>query len=46
MGCELAQAYAAFGVRVTLVEPGEQLAGDEDAAVAAARLAGSALPAR
>jgi pyruvate/2-oxoglutarate dehydrogenase complex dihydrolipoamide dehydrogenase (E3) component len=35
VGCELAQAYAGFGVRVTLLEPGEQLAGDEDAAVAA-----------
>lgn len=35
VGCELAQAYAGFGVRVTMVEPGDQIAGDEDAAVAA-----------
>jgi pyruvate/2-oxoglutarate dehydrogenase complex dihydrolipoamide dehydrogenase (E3) component len=35
VGCELAQAYAGFGVAVTIIEPGEHVAGDEDTAVAA-----------
>jgi pyruvate/2-oxoglutarate dehydrogenase complex dihydrolipoamide dehydrogenase (E3) component len=35
VGCELAQAYAGFGVAVTIIDPGEHVAGDEDAAVAA-----------
>jgi pyruvate/2-oxoglutarate dehydrogenase complex dihydrolipoamide dehydrogenase (E3) component len=35
VGCELAQSYAAFGVRVSLVESSGQLAGDEDARIAA-----------
>ena len=35
VGCELAQAYAGFGVLVTMIEPGEHVASDEDAAVAA-----------
>ncbi len=35
VGCELAQIYAGFGVDVTLVEPSDQLAGDEDPGVAA-----------
>jgi pyruvate/2-oxoglutarate dehydrogenase complex dihydrolipoamide dehydrogenase (E3) component len=35
VGCELAQAYAGFGVQVTVIEPADQLAGGEDATVAA-----------
>ena len=34
VGCELAQAYASFGVLVTMIEPGDQVASGEDAAVA------------
>ena len=34
VGCELAQAYAGFGVLVTMIEPGEHVASDEDGAVA------------
>jgi pyruvate/2-oxoglutarate dehydrogenase complex dihydrolipoamide dehydrogenase (E3) component len=35
VGCELAQAYAGFGVQVTVIESADQLAGSEDAGVAA-----------
>jgi pyruvate/2-oxoglutarate dehydrogenase complex dihydrolipoamide dehydrogenase (E3) component len=35
IGCELAQAYAGFGVQVTVIETAAQLAGPEDPAVAA-----------
>lgn len=35
VGCELAQSYAVFGVRVSLVESSGQLAGAEDARIAA-----------
>jgi dihydrolipoamide dehydrogenase len=34
VGCELAQVHARFGTRVTLVEPGSQLAGTEEPTVA------------
>ena len=34
IGCELSQAFARFGVRVTLVEAGPQLAGSEEPRVA------------
>jgi pyruvate/2-oxoglutarate dehydrogenase complex dihydrolipoamide dehydrogenase (E3) component len=34
VGCELAQAYAGFGVLVTIIEPGDHVASDEDPAVA------------
>ena len=35
VGCELAQVYAPFGCAVTLVEASDQLAGKEEASVAA-----------
>jgi dihydrolipoamide dehydrogenase len=35
VGCELAQVYARFGCAVALVEASDQLAGDEEASVAA-----------
>lgn len=35
VGCELAQMYARYGVRVSLVEAADQLAGQEDPRVAA-----------
>jgi dihydrolipoamide dehydrogenase len=35
VGCELAQVYARFGTRVVLVESGKQLAGKEEASIAA-----------
>ncbi len=35
VGCELAQAHARFGIEVTLVDPGEQVAGGEEPGVAA-----------
>ena len=38
VGCELSQAYARFGVRVVLAEPGDQLLGGEEPGVAAALL--------
>jgi pyruvate/2-oxoglutarate dehydrogenase complex dihydrolipoamide dehydrogenase (E3) component len=39
VGIEMAQAYLRFGSRVTIVEPGRQLMGREDADVAAEMLA-------
>ncbi|MGI8536187.1 MAG: dihydrolipoyl dehydrogenase family protein [Mycobacteriales bacterium] len=35
VGCELAQAHVRFGVRTTLVEAGPQVAGKEEASIAA-----------
>jgi dihydrolipoamide dehydrogenase len=35
VGCELAQAHVRFGVRTTLVESGPQVAGKEEASIAA-----------
>jgi pyruvate/2-oxoglutarate dehydrogenase complex dihydrolipoamide dehydrogenase (E3) component len=35
IGCELAQAYAGVGVQVTVIEAADQLAGNEDPAIAA-----------
>src|SRR5258708_39922606 len=36
VGIEMAQAYRRFGSRVTIIEPGQQLMGHEDADVTAA----------
>lgn len=35
VGCELAQVYARFGVRVVLADPGDQLLGREEPSIAA-----------